>query len=121
MVGSLGTLGLITTATFRLHPLPEEEATLLLAGRTAAGVRALVAAMREAQLEPASVVAVWRDGLFDVAVAFEGFRAGVAEQRERLTRLVRTEAGSACEVLDDAAARSFLARHDELRATLRSA
>lgn len=115
MVGSLGTLGLITTATFRLHPLPEEEATLLLPDRTAAGLRALVAAMREAQLEPASLVAVSRDGRFDVAVAFEGFRAGVAEQRERLTRLVRTEAGSACEVFDDAAARLFLARHDELR------
>src|SRR5262249_7892182 len=34
-VGSLGTLGLITTATFRLHPLPEEEVSVLLPGRTA--------------------------------------------------------------------------------------
>ena len=117
MVGSLGTLGLITTATFRLHPLPEEETTVFFPGRTAAGVRALVAAMREAQLEPASVVAVSRDGRFDVAVAFEGFRAGVAEQRERLTRLAGPEAGSACEVLDEAAARSFRDRHDELRTT----
>ena len=115
MVGSLGTLGLITTATFRLHPLPEEETTLLLPGRTAGGVRALVAAMREAQLEPASVVAESKDGRFDVAVAFEGFRAGVAEQRERLTRLVGADVGSACDVLDEAAARSFRARHDELR------
>ena len=32
MVGSLGTLGLIATATFRLHPLPEESATLLAPG-----------------------------------------------------------------------------------------
>jgi glycolate oxidase FAD binding subunit len=117
MVGSLGTLGLITTATFRLHPLPEEETALLLPGLTAAGVRALVAAMREAQLEPASVVAVSRDGRFDVAASFEGFRAGVAEQRERLTRLVRSETGSSCEILDGAAARSLRARHDELRTT----
>jgi glycolate oxidase FAD binding subunit len=102
MVGSLGTLGLITTATFRLHPLPEEEVT----------------AIREAQLEPASVVAVRRgDGRYDVAVSFEGFRAGVAEQRERLTRLAGTGTGAACEVLDTEAAAAFRARHDELRTT----
>ncbi len=115
MVGSLGTLGLITTATFRLHPLPEEETTLLLPGRTADAVRALVAAMREAQLEPASVVAESRDGSFDVSVAFEGFRAGVAEQRERLIRIVGADVGSACDVLDETAARSLRARHDEIR------
>ena len=116
MVGSLGTLGLITTATFRLHPLPDEEVTLLLPGRTAAGVRALVAALREAQLEPASVIAAWRqDGRFDIGVSFEGFRAGVAEQRERLARLVLPGTGSACEILDPAAAAAFRARHDELR------
>ncbi len=115
MVGSLGTLGLIATATFRLHPLPEEEATLLLPGRTAGGVRALVAAMREGQLEPASVVAEAKEGLFDVAVAFEGFRAGVAEQRDRLIRLVGADVGSGCEVLDAGAALSWRARHDALR------
>jgi glycolate oxidase FAD binding subunit len=118
MVGSLGTLGLITTATFRLHPLPEEEVTLHLPGRTAAGVRSLVHGIKEAQLEPTSVVAAWREAdRFDVAVRFEGFRAGVAEQCERLAGLVRGEAGSACETLDEPAARAFWSRHDELRTT----
>jgi len=71
MVGSLGTLGLIATATFRLHPVTEEEVTLLLPGRTATDVRALVAAVRKAQLEPTSVVAAWREAdRFDVAVRF---------------------------------------------------
>lgn len=117
MVGSLGTLGLITTATFRLHPLTEEEITLLLPGRTAADVRALVVAVRKAQLEPTSVVAAWRQsGRFDVAVRFEGFRAGVAEQRERLSRLVLGQGGGACETLDEASAREFWSRHDERRA-----
>ncbi len=116
MVGSLGTLGLIATATFRLHPLTEEEVTLLLRGRTAAGVRALVAAVRKAQLEPTSVVAAWREAdRFDVAVRFEGFRAGVAEQRERLAGLVLGQAGGACEALDETSARAFWSRHDELR------
>ncbi|HYR46492.1 MAG TPA: FAD-binding oxidoreductase [Thermoanaerobaculia bacterium] len=117
MVGSLGTLGLITTATFRLHPLPEEEVTLLLPGRTAGAVRALVAAVKKAQLEPTSVVGAWRENdRFDVAVRFEGFRSGVAEQRERLAGLVRDEAGGACETLDESAARALWSRHDELRA-----
>ncbi|HLN59630.1 MAG TPA: FAD-binding oxidoreductase [Thermoanaerobaculia bacterium] len=117
MVGSLGTLGLITTATFRLHPLPEEEVTLRLPGRTAAGVRSLMRAVKEAQLEPTSVVAAWRQAdQFDVAVRFEGFRAGVAEQRERLAGLVGKEPEGACEVLDEETARAFWSRHDELRA-----
>lgn len=116
MVGSLGTLGLITSVTFRLHPLPEEELTILLPGRTGGGVRAVVSGIRLAQIEPASVVALWRkDGRFDVGVRFEGFRAGVAEQRDRLAELCRGEAGGACEVADETAARAFWARHDVLR------
>ena len=118
LVGSLGTLGLITTANFRLHPLPEEETTVLLPGRTAAEIRALVRAMREAQLEPSSVVALWRGaGLFDLAARFEGFRAGVAEQCDRLTARARAQVGVVCETLDGTAAREFWSRHDALRAT----
>jgi glycolate oxidase FAD binding subunit len=118
MIGSLGTLGLITSANFRLHPLPEEEITLLLPGRTSAGLRSLVRGIKEAQLEPTSVVASWREAdRFDIAVRFEGFRAGVAEQRKRLTGLVRGEAAGACETLDEPAARAFWSLHDELRTT----
>jgi len=117
MVGSLGTLGLITTATFRLHPLPEEETTLLLPSRTAAGVRSLVSGIRERQLEPSSVVAVWREGgRFDVAVRFEGFRASVAAQCKSLRDAFRAGPGEVCDVLDADAARLLWSRHDDLRA-----
>jgi glycolate dehydrogenase FAD-binding subunit len=117
LVGSLGTLGLIVTATFRLHPLPEDSVTVLVPERDAKKVRALVAKIREAQLEPASVVAIWRDGSrFDVGVRFEGFRAGVAEQRDQLLKLLREDGGKTCEALDSAAAEAFWARHDALRA-----
>lgn len=116
MVGSLGTLGLITSVTFRLHPLPEEDLTIVLPGRTAGGVRAVVSGIRLAQIEPTSVAAVWRkDGRFDIGVRFEGFRAGVAEQRQRLEALCRGEASGACEIADEPAARAFWQRHDAVR------
>lgn len=116
MVGSLGTLGLIATATFRLHPLPEESVTVLVPRRSARHLRALVASIKQAQLEPTSVVAICRaEGDFDVAIRFEGFRAGVSEQSERLFALVREERGAACEILDQASADAFWARHDAPR------
>src|SRR5215471_5079574 len=80
LVGSLGTLGLITTVTCRLHPLPEKQVTLLMPNRTAASVRALVAQIRAAQLEPAAVVALREGTGFAVSVRFEGFQAGVEDQ-----------------------------------------
>ncbi len=116
MVGSLGTLGLIATVTFRLYPLPEQTSTLVLPGRSAREVRTLVGRLREAQLEPASVVAFWKDGgTFDFAVRFEGFRKGVTEQCERFASLVLGETGTGCDALGTAAAEALWARHDALR------
>ena len=56
MVGSLGTLGMIATATFRLHPLPESSETLLLKKRSPAALRRLLADLRQAQLEERETV-----------------------------------------------------------------
>ena len=109
MVGSLGTLGMIATATFRLHPLPESSETLLMKNRNAAGLRSLIQEMRQAQLEVAAVVAIAAGSGFDIAVRFEGFRAGVVAQRDRLSRL------STCDVLDADSAKTFCDRHDSIR------
>ena len=116
MVGSLGTLGLIATATFRLHPIPEDTSTLRSPGLRAADVVALVARVRQAQLEPDSVAA-FRTGpdRFDLAVRFEGFSRGVAEQRERFAALVGKELRVACDALDRAAAEALWSRHDGVR------
>jgi glycolate oxidase FAD binding subunit len=80
MVGSLGTLGLIATATFRLHPLPEAQRWLVVNGCGAEDVRGFARAIVEAQLEPAAVVAVGEGGAYATHVLFEGFGAGVEEQ-----------------------------------------
>ncbi len=114
MIGSLGTLGLVATVTFRLHPLPETGVTLVARSRTARGVRDLAAAMRDAQLEPSAVAALLAGLRFDVAVRFEGFQAGVAEQRERLLALVAKDAAP-CDALSEAEARTFWERHDAVR------
>jgi len=115
MAGSLGTLGLVATATFRLHPLPEASATLSAAGLAPGTLRALLGRIRDAQLEPDSVVAFRAgEGRFDLAVRFEGFRPSVAAQRDRLARLC-AESSLGVEALDEAAARAVWARHDAAR------
>ncbi|HKD43977.1 MAG TPA: FAD-binding oxidoreductase [Myxococcaceae bacterium] len=115
MCGSLGTLGLIVTATFRLHPLPEMEKTVLVRSRTAAQVRGLVARLKAGQLEPTSIVALSAAAArFDVAVRFEGFGAGVTQQAARFAELQQRE-GEPCEQLDDVDAQAWWKKHDDAR------
>ena len=85
--GSLGTLGLIAGATFRLHPLPEASETVVVAGLSAEEVVATVARARSAQLEPAALAALRGASGFDLALCFEGFGNGVEQQVARLRQL----------------------------------
>jgi len=124
MVGSLGTLGFISTVTFRLHPRPETERTVLFPDLDADTVRRVVLVLREAQLEPGAVAALVReggddlgvrfDGRFELGVRFEGFEAGVRQQAMKLLDLA-TRQGWRAESLGAAVARSFWARHDDAR------
>ena len=95
MVGSLGTLAIVTKATFRLHPLPEASRTLAFSAQPG-GIYAFVMAMREAQLEPAAIVVRVRGAEATVEVTFEGFGPGVDAQSERCTKIA-SEMGT-CEV-----------------------
>lgn len=114
LVGSLGTLALITTVTVRLHPLPEAERSVLFAGLGAADTRELVSRAQQAQLEPTSIASLTTGGDLATAFRFEGFAPGVAEQCHRLLALAG-KLGRAADLLDDGAARAFWARHEGVR------
>lgn len=89
VAGSLGTLGLIAQLTVRLHPLPEASATLIAADLDATQVVQAVLALRRAQLEPSSAVAVrTEDGRFSLGIRLEGFGRGVERDAARVAELV---------------------------------
>ncbi len=114
MVGSLGTLGMIATATFRLHPEPEVKRWFRLDGCDATQGLAVWSAIVRKQLEPAAIVRL-RDGSGSaLAVLFEGFGRGVDEQSERFAALAQA-LGSPAAQLDAAAVAQFGTRHDEAR------
>ena len=111
--GSLGTLGLVSRVTLRLHPSPETSHTAVVEGETAASVVDIARALRRAQLEPSSVVALRRAaGRFDVGVRFEGFESGVRFDAERFVGLL-PEARHA--TADAALAAIFWGDHDAVR------
>jgi glycolate oxidase FAD binding subunit len=88
--GSLGTLGFIATAIFRVHPLPEATQTLLSPALSPAEVNAAVAAMRAQQLEPSALLASRvAPGRFDLAVRFEGFARGLSQQVKKAAAIAK--------------------------------
>ncbi len=86
VVGSYGALALITSATLRVHPVPERTRALRAKSLKAQAVWELVGQVRARQLEPVSIVAVRNagTGTYDVDVAFEGSPVGIGAQIEKL-------------------------------------
>lgn len=82
MTGALGTLGVITQAVFRLHPIPLYAQTLTASLPTAEQAQALMSAIQDSQLAH-SALQLRADGRSSyVDILFEGTQTGIDAQQK---------------------------------------
>ena len=100
--GAMGTLGIITRAIFRLHPLPQNTRTfsISISAGNLAEVQRFIAGVQDSQLAHTALqVCFEADTPPKAAMLFEGTQAGLAAQETRLRKLAEpnlvSEAGSA--------------------------
>ncbi|UZJ25858.1 FAD-binding oxidoreductase [Rhodococcus antarcticus] len=75
--GSRGTLGVITDAWFRLHPLPESTRWVVADGLDAEGAGRAFAAVRSSQTAPTAIEVRSSGDGYQVAVQVDGVAAGI--------------------------------------------
>ena len=87
--GSYGTLGLITEATFRLHPKPETSTWVTVESPNPATAADIVQAMADSPLAPAAIELFWPSAAARISVAalLEGDELSVTTRAERMGAL----------------------------------
>jgi glycolate oxidase FAD binding subunit len=93
--GALGTLGVITRAVFRLHPLPLNTRTLSIDAADPARMQSVILAILDARLAPAAVQARFgSDSPAAVDILLEGTANGIASQESAIQELAIIREGS---------------------------
>ncbi|HXJ06790.1 MAG TPA: FAD-binding oxidoreductase [Candidatus Acidoferrum sp.] len=85
VTGALGTLGVITRAVFRVHPLPRNTRTLSISAGTLEKMQQLILALQDSQLAHTALqTRIAQDAEPVVDTLFEGTEAGIAAQQSQL-------------------------------------
>ena len=94
--GSQGTLGLITEATFRLHPRPAAVAWVTgdYGPSALAGAASAVASAAGSALVPSAVELAWSAAFLRMGVLLEGTESGVTERAGRMAELIASAGGT---------------------------
>ena len=88
VTGALGTLGVITRAVFRLHPLPHQVRSFTFVARDAADANRLMLAIQDSKLAHTGLQVRFNSGAQpEVDIRFDGTDEGLAAQTETLRKL----------------------------------
>lgn len=88
VTGALGTLGVITRAVFRLHPLPRNSRAFSVSGADAEEMQRFVLAVQNSKLAHTFLQSHFSDDAPPVSdILFEGTEAGLAAQETQLRTL----------------------------------
>jgi glycolate oxidase FAD binding subunit len=105
--GALGTLGVITRAVFRVHPLPKETRTLICRCDDLAEAQRLVLAVQDSKLAHSALqIRCGGNASPQVDVLFEATQAGLAAQTAQLKSLAEKKN------FDDSASGAWNARQE---------
>ncbi len=115
-IGSLGSLAIITSANFKLLPIPRAAATIACEFETLGAAFALVDALATSKLVPVACEVVRAEGGqgFGLCVAAEGLPQSVERHRRDVAAFARTAGASGVDLLEGAEHTAFWARIQDL-------
>ncbi|MEO7351325.1 MAG: FAD-binding oxidoreductase [Marmoricola sp.] len=117
LIGSFGTLAVITGATFRLHPVPVTHRWVTATVTSPAQAQELVQSVLHSQAVPAAIEVDWAEGTGSVSVLLEGREEGVAGRTAAIRQLLGDDSTESIDAPVDAAYPWDLAASGDQRST----